>query len=253
MSYFGSTEWLIRVQKGEVLGHSIVHKFGHGIVGTGWTPISSSTLYPMPTAATSLEVLSSSGSDAAAGGGATKVQILGLDSSWAETEIEKTLTGTGTVAVGTDLLRVYRMFISEMDTYATTPTDGSNVGTITLRVASAGATWQTITPLFGQTLVGCYTIPTGKTGYLLGVDLSTDSARSVDFLMQKRLQADDVTADFAGALRTMIYEVGIDGPWSHHLKAPINIGAGPCDIVCMAKGASSPDVSVDFELLLVDD
>ena len=70
----------------------------------------------------------------------------------------------------------------------------------------------------------------------------------------KRLNADDVTTPYSGAMRVVEREIGIQGGFDHHFTVPKLIGAGPCDVGMMGKVASgTADVSVEFELLLKAD
>ena len=74
----GSPEqFLIEVVKGNIPGHTLRHRFGKGLVGTTMVPIASSLKYPTPTAAVTLEVVSSDADDTAAGAGAQEVTVLG--------------------------------------------------------------------------------------------------------------------------------------------------------------------------------
>ena len=251
-----TNDFLIDVSMGLVDGYSVVQKFGAGSVGTSLVPTTQSGVYQTPTTVTSLEIVSDDTNDTSAGTGAQEVTVTGLDSNWKEVEIVVETNGTTAVALGTDLFRVYRWYVSRSGTYANAAA-GSHVGTLTLRVAAAGATWSIIpnTPFpVAQSQIGAYTIPAGKTGYLLGKLIFTDTSKTADVYMFKRLNTDDVTTPFTGVMTITEREVGLSGGFDHHFKVAKFIGAGPCDIGFMAKVASgNADVSVEFELLLIDD
>lgn len=63
-------DYLIKVARGLVPGHRIVHKFGHGIAGTNPTPVTSSGFWRTPIAPVALEFLSDNINDSAGGSGA---------------------------------------------------------------------------------------------------------------------------------------------------------------------------------------
>ena len=101
--------------------------------------------------------------------------------------------------MSTNLIRLYRWYVSSSGTYAT-QSAGSHVGDLTIRASGAGAIWSTIpnTPFpSGQSEVGCYTIPTGYTGYLLTKNIFTDTSKTADIFFFKRENADDVSAPYS--------------------------------------------------------
>ena len=210
MSYIGSTEWYQRVQRGEIPNTSIIHKFGHTIVSATMQPICYPGEYPTPTTAQELEFVSTSNDDGVGGSGAREIVVTGIDASWNEVTQTVVTNGTAAVILDTDLIRLTRWYVAPNGTYAAAGA-GSHVGTLTIRVSGGGATWSQIpvAPLpMGQSLIGCYTIPTGKTANIIGGLLSMEATRTVDFLLMKRENADIVSAPFTGAMRTIMYEVG---------------------------------------------
>lgn len=254
MSYYGSTEWLVRVANGEVPNWSVVNKFGQGAVGTSFTPVTSSTVYQTPTSATALEVVSSDANDTAAGSGAREITLVGLNSSWAEVTQTVATSGATAAAVTTNLIRLYRAYVSSSGTYGTA-SSASHAGTITVRVASAGATWATI-PIVnsfpvGQTLIGAYTIPLNYTAYLLNYTISVDASKSTNVMLFQRPNANDVTTAYSGAIRSVDFHVGLTQTFAKYSRIPTGPFVGPCDIGFMGYvAASTADVAVDFDLLL---
>jgi len=251
-----TSDYYSEVAMGLIPKASLVHKFGAGSIGTSLTPISTLNKYETPTTAQALEVVSTSASDAVAGGGATKVTIIGLDSSWNEIVQEITLTGTTAVALTTNLIRLYRWYVSETETYATAAS-GSHTGSLTIQLSGGGTTWDTmtITPFaVGQSQISAYTIPTGFTGYLLGKHIYADTNKTVDVFFFQRPKADDVTSPYTGAMRMIEKDIGLAGSINTNFISPKNAIIGPADIGFMGKTASGiSDVSVEFELLLIAD
>jgi len=112
-------------------------------------------IYPWMTAATSLEIVSSSASDAAAGTGARTVQIQGLDTSYVEVNQTITLNGTTAVSITKPLLRINLALILSAGTGKT------NAGDLTIRDAGAGTTRGILPAGYGITRQSIYTVPAG--------------------------------------------------------------------------------------------
>ncbi len=252
------TDFLIEVTKGNVPGHSIVYKFGKGEVGTSLVPICNSLTYQTPTTAQALEFVSSDANDTAAGSGAREITLIGLDANW--NEVTQTLATNGLTAVDltTDLVRLYRWYVSESGTYAT-QTAGSHVGILTVRADSAGATWSTIgvTPFpIGQSEIGAFSVPIGYRAYVFIQELQVDSTKVVDAIFFRRSRANDITAPF-GAMRALANFIGVSGNMNPNTNAPqdgFTVVGEAADIGYMAKVASgTASISVVFEILLVKD
>lgn len=253
----GSSSFYTDVALGKIPGYSYISKFGFGTVAQNIVPITQTLAYPTPTAATALEILSSSGDDDddVAKPGARKVTVIGLDANWEEQTEEVSMDGVTPVALANSYTRIYRWFVSESGTYATA-TAGSHVGTLTIRESGGGTIWTQIdaTPFpVGQSEIGAYTIPAGKTGYLTTKHVTVDSNKSVDLYFFARRMADDVADPYTGIMRIVDREVGVTGPVTTDYKIPKGPFVGPCDIGFMGVvSANTADVSVEFELLLVD-
>ena len=248
--------FLLEVSKGNVEKHSLVNKFGAGLLTTSLLPVSQDNEYPTPTTAISLEFLSSSADDTSAGTGAREVTVVGLNSAWAEVSQTVVTNGVTPVALTTPLIRLYRWYVSQSGTYAT-ELSGSHAGTLTLRVAGAGATWSTITTTpfpVGQSQIGIYTVPLGYTGYLLAKNVFADTTKTADIYFFQRPNANDVTAPFTGTMRLFEREVGVTGGYQVMPPAPKGPFVGPCDVGFMGKvSAGTSECSVEFQLLLIQD
>lgn len=248
-------KFLIEVAKGHVPGHSIVHKFGKGTVGTTLVPITNSLVYQTPTTAIALEFVSSDANDTAAGTGAREITIQGLNSDWEVFTQTIATNGLTPVPLPTNMTRLFRWFVSGSGTYATA-TANSHVGTLTIRVASAGATWSTIGILprpVGQSQIACYTVPEGFRAFVYTHEIRVDSTKSADISMFVRNSADIIAAPFP-ALRLAANFIGISGIAQSDTNAPRNGFEAPTDILFMGKIASgTADVVIDFEILLIAD
>lgn len=112
-------------------------------------------LYPWMTAATSLEIVSDSTADTAAGTGARTVTISGLDASYNEISATVTLNGTTAAAISTQFYRINGASV------LTAGSGAKNAGTLTIRDASAGTTRAVIQPGIGTLRQAVYTVPAG--------------------------------------------------------------------------------------------
>jgi hypothetical protein len=149
---------------GIVPGATRVTALGHnpniatiGLTAEVWE---GTTAFTFLAAASTLEVLSSSASDTAAGTGARTVLISGLNASYATITETVTLNGTTPVSTVNQYLRV-NVF--------TTTTSGSgetNAGDITLRVVSGGAVQSIARAGYGFGRSCIYTVPAGFTLFI---------------------------------------------------------------------------------------
>jgi len=158
----------IQLAAGVVAGASFNHKFGatpemsQSTTGSVWDV--SDTIYPWAALDTPA-VLNVERNNVAEEG--TVVTVQGLDSNYNFQEEEITISGTDTL--GTKLFRrVNRAFATH---------DGvSNVGDIDIEAGAAGGTTVArISAGLGQTLMAVYTVPKGKTGYIMQVSMSVKS------------------------------------------------------------------------------
>ena len=248
-----ANDYHVDISRGRIRGASIVHKFGHNEgIGTTYVPISDDGIYQTPTSLTSLELVSSDANDSSAGTGARTVIVEGIGENWEEVSETVTLNGITAVALTTDFLRVYRMYVETSGTYAT-QSAGSHVGILTLRVAGAGAEWASIQvsgfPL-GQTEIGAYTVPAGKVAFIRSVHIHVDSAKAVDITAFRRDGADAVVAPFS-PMRTWGQYHGVAGATDLKFEAPVGPFPACSDIGFMGKVASGTGSAlVDFEILL---
>ncbi len=255
MTYIANKDYFIEVAKGNVPGSTLVDKFGsNASIGTTITPVTSSGLYQTPTAAANLEFLSTSSSDGAAGLGARKVTVEGLDAS-GDFQTEDIITnGTTAVPLSNAYLRVFRMYVKESGTYATA-TASSHAGTLVVRGAGGGAVWASISVVGGfglsQSQIGVYTVPNGFTAYLLSYSYSIDSNKSVDLFIFKRENILDITTPFE-PMRLQGLQDGVTGAFQFEQQAH-QVYEQNTDFGFMARVTNgTASVSVDFQLLLVE-
>jgi len=257
--YVWSRDFYLEVQKGNIPAHSIVHKFGaaKGINST-LTPVTSSKNFPTPKTLTNLEVVSDSVNDAPAGTGLRTLDLIcisDVNGSWTQQTISINLNGTTAVALPNGVYRVDRMKGTGSGTYATQTTPSHN-STITLREAGGGATWHTITSEagfgFSQSEIAFFTVPKDKDGYLLSKKIAVEGNKSANVYLYTRINADVVTAPY-GTMNVKELERNLTGTLILEPKTPRLISDGATDIGFMASvDTGTSDVSVDFEILLID-
>jgi hypothetical protein len=245
------------VSSGQVAGHSIVHKFGAGVMGTTLAPVTDSLVYRTPIVATALSITSTSAADNVAGAGAVEVTVTGIDANWNEVTQTVVPTGTTPSPITIPLLRVTRWYVSLSGSYANVEI-GSHVGELSMVETVGGAVWShiPIAPLpLGQSEIGVYTVPIGYVAYLLHKTVHVATTKTLDVVFFQRANADDVTPPYSGTMRVVEYEKGVSGTAINiNFTAPRGPFAGPCDLGFMAKvGVGTSSVSCEFELLLVQD
>ena len=166
------TPYLIGIAQGLVSGTSSINKFGY----RGSIPNSYQTIwdgaadYAYAAAGTVLAVADDTGSD---NNGTVEVQ--GLDQNYAL--ITETLT-IGGAASSNQFLRVFRARM------ITSNTGTTNVDEI--RIKRATTDLAIILAAAGQTLMSLYTIPAGKTGYLIRLQGNVDANNDALFRLISR-------------------------------------------------------------------
>lgn len=236
---------------------SVVHKFGaNDAIGTTLVPVTTDGIYRTPTTATALEIVSDDVNDTAGGSGAQLVSVQGLDSDWRHQEEIVALNGTTAVTLTNSFTRVYRMKVVASGSYAT-QSGSSHDSTITLRETGAGDEWAKLTVVdglgAGQSLIGAYTIPKGKNGYIYLNSIAVEANKAVDMLFFSREDADDITTPYSGVMQLKQSYVGASGVVKGDLLVPINRLVGPCDVGFMGKvSTGTASISVDFYIILED-
>ena len=239
-------DFFLAVAKGDFTGYTNVSKFGSNpnIKSSGFETIwDGSNLYPWPTAADTLDVVSGSANDASGGTGARTVEIQGLDSSWNLLTETVTMNGTTTVTTSGNFLRVFRARV------VTAGSSETNEGTITMNHTTSGdllaqISFDTIGQ--GQTLMALYTIPAGKTGYIINVNFSSAKDSEHTFRLMTR---DNTVTDAAWNAKEYASARGGFNDWR---KFAINKVTEKTDIDFQAIASNASACAGGFELILID-
>ena len=170
---FGSAS-NIPIAAGLVDGYSHINKFGHtgdDINGTTTIWDGSNGVYTWPTAAGVVSVASGTQS------GETVV-VEGLDVNYNIISEETTIGGTTTA----EFYRIYRAYM----------TGDTNESDVTFQIG--GTTYAIILADNGQTLMTTYTVPAGKTAYLMQLTCTMDKTNAPTFFRLMSRPVDNGTA-----------------------------------------------------------
>jgi len=240
-------DFYLAVAKGDFTGYSNVSKFGYNpTVGSGnyesiWE---GSNAYPWMSAADQLEVLSSDADDTSAGTGARTVELQGLDSSWNILTETVTMNGTSAVTTTGSFLRIFRARV------VTAGSSGRNEGTITIRDQDTSTTRALITNGAtdgnGQTLMAVYTIPAGKTGYVININVSSQKDQEQTYRLMAR---DNTVANAAWNVKEFLTGRGGFSDWR---KYAINKATEKTDLDFQVISNSTSAAAGGFELILID-
>ena len=242
------TDPYLEISKGNVPGHTRIHKFGHNeALSTNFESIwSGSNIYVYPAAATLMNLTSTDVDDLMGDTGAWNVTIYGLDAGY--NQINETVALNGQTRVPTTLqyLRVYRMIVRNVGA------TGWNEGIIYLGtgVTAAGVPtnkYAIIDANYGQTMMTTYTIPEGYTGYLIRVGITSYTAnKAFEVYLRTRSTGESW-------LRKEEYHMASGQSVEHPFTPPMPIEAHT-DIQFMGKVDVAGGVTeVNYDLVLVED
>ena len=223
-----------------------VNKFGRNAdvdTGAAGEDICDNAVFEWPAAAAATTVVSTSTDDDGdpVGTGARTVEVQGLDGDYNKLTVTATLNGTGAVTLGTQFIRVFRIKV------LTAGSGGSNAGTIAVKHSTTVLAQITIGN--NQTLMACYTVPTGYTAYMLSYYHSmnrTTTTGAVDM----RIWARPFGEVFQ--LKNLIGLVGAGTGLHNHRYSVAGAYAEKTDIyVDAVVTANDTDISSGFDLLVV--
>lgn len=231
----------IHISRGAVADTSHINKFGYNsAVGTSFetiTDLGGNQYYP--TSAGVVSVVSTDANDDDGDTGARTVKVQGLDGNYEEISETITLNGTSAVTTTASFLRVFRMRV------ITAGTTGTNEGNITAsiggndiaRISSANG---------GQTLMAVYTVPKGKTAYLIDFHGSLSKNQEAVFMIRTKNGAESSAWQVKAMFGTFANAV------HYHYPVPIEI-TEKTDIEVRVKAGATSECGSIFDLVLVND
>jgi hypothetical protein len=237
-AYYGSNKpFYLNVAQGLIPGYSGNHKFGAvplmsiNTTGTVWDI--NDTLYPWDSWTTPGTITLDRANAADIN---HIVRVEGLDASFNFVSVDITLTDVSNASAQV-FSRINRMYLL---------TDGNaNLGHI--NAVKGGVTVARITALKGQTLMSVFTIPAGKTGYLINVCMSTQTNGDGSGQVMVR--------DFGDEVFLIKHAFEISGEGGHymydfHIPTPIT-EKSDIDIRAISRANNGRYTAV-FDILLVD-
>src|SRR5210317_1793289 len=242
-STVGDIPFYLAVQQGKVPGYTMVNKFGYNpsIGSLAFETIwETGGNYPWQSTAVTVDVVSDDTNDDVAGTGARTLRIQGLDGSYNLAEETVDMDGTTTVSTTQTFLRVFRMSVE------TAGTSGNNVGNISVTYTGGSDVAATIAEGNGQTLMAVYTIPAGKTGYIVAINFGSSKDQEQTCKLKTR---DNTIAN--SAFQTKEY-LNIRGDFTYFPKRAITKITEKTDIELQAISSSTSSASGGFELILID-
>lgn len=160
-------DWNLQVSRGKVPGVSQVNVFGYGnnVTNAAFTSLWENGVYAFPAAAATMNVFSSSASDAGA-----KVLISGLDANYNMISESVTLAGTANVATTKSFLRINSFMMTTPNTSQIT-----NIGTVTVKNAANAAM---MFPNVGRMQNSWYSIPAGYSLYVRSINIFSGETKT---------------------------------------------------------------------------
>ena len=222
----------LNIARGLVRGAYSVNKFGYNpsIPSNAFETVwDGSNLYPYISTAGTATVTSD---DTASDNGGT-VLVSGLDADYNLADEVLTIGGA---AGAIDFYRVFRV---EMLSSTTADT---NSGTLTVTVDSTTAA--IVSPERGQTLMALYTIPAGKKGYIVQLDVASSASGEIDVTLLTRNGASNVWA-------TKEFLTIRGGFNEKNFILPLEVNE-KTDIEVRAKSSATAAISSGFEMIVLD-
>ena len=246
----------VDIVKGEVPGHTVIHKFGrNSAVSSSFVPICESGFFRTPTTNTALEVVSTDADDNASGAGARTIYYEGLQVQSGSLVVVSDvveLDGTTPVALPDSLIRLYRWYVASSGVYASQSV-ASHQGDISIQESGAGNVWSKIainTFGRGQSQIGAYTVPTGYIAFMTDITSSVESDKEAEILLFQRNGVLNTTAPY-NPIRLVTEISSAKGVQSINFSSPLKFEE-ETDMIFFAKQkkGDSP-ATIDFTLYLV--
>lgn len=247
----GEEEFYLKVAKGEISRHELVHKFGRNalVPNSSWAGVLSGGTFNFLTAPTPVRIKAGGNvADNAGTTGVNQIHVEGLNSSGYAVSTTIDTNGSSASLVTTkSFWRVNRLHGFQTGVYG-----GTNTGNIVIENSTGGTDLIQINAGSGQSEYGAYTIPKDKTGYLMGVTAEVDASKAADIRLITRADITSTVAPYC-PLRQRLYFDGVKGESNIRPKSPILSLAELTDIWFDANGGgAATEVSVDFEIVVVD-
>ena len=227
------------VAKGQFDDITHVHKFGavpamsQNQTGTIWDV--NDTSYPWSAFATAgtLSIPAVNASD-----DGKSVVLVGLDENYVELEETVTVSSSAATTTTGEFIRIFRAYV----------TNGSATNVGNINIQKGGTTVARITAGKAQTLMAIYTVPAGKTGYILkGVATCQSGADATGDMFIRYFGQDSFRVGHS-------FEVsGTGGEYLYDFGVPVKIPEkSDIDIRCSVR-SNNARVTAAFDIILDED
>lgn len=241
--------------QGRINGARTYNKFGsNSSVGTSietvWTP---GGLYPERTSAETVYLSSTNVNDTAAGSGARKIWIQGLDSNYNEIEEIVELNGQTGVVCTKQYIANYRMRVYEVGS------GGEAAGDVYLGIGSiTSGVPDTIYAHIkydgdhseGQTLMCVYQVPAGFTAYIGGITANLSKGDNAEVELYVKPYNEDVNGNFEAWQSKKHYHV-YESLVSLKALSPIKVTEKSKIEIRTKSVLASVSVSADWDMILI--
>lgn len=240
--YAGVSDFYFDVSAGLVGGHESVNKFGTNpsIDATQQLIWRYGGLMTYSTTADIVGISSTSAGDT------QNVRINGLDTDWNEVDVDVTLNGQNKVTLGTSLIRIHKVFNIDSTDFAGDIYVYTSAATVTAGVPAPTTTIRAyITNGDNQTLQAAYSVPAGKTGYIIFGKTSVASGKDVVIKFYGR--------GFGSVFRVQhVVDVNSEN-YDYFFKVPLVMPEKTdLEVRATQSGGGSIAVSSAFDIILVD-
>lgn len=194
----------------------------------------------MPTAAVSIEALSTNANDTAAGTGARTILVTGLNGNFDQQTETITLNGVGVVAGANQYIRVLKVEVITVGTYG-----GTNAGTITVRQSGGGTIFQRIEIGYSRSMSAHYCVPRGYYLNISGADLTNESSKPADVTVISRDNANIVAAPYTASVTQKQYR-GVVGVNHFDYEVPVRASEMTDIYIIAAYSAGTTGLTAEY-------
>lgn len=246
-------DFYAEVRKGNIPGHSVIHKFGRNssVPNGSWAFVTNlgQTAHVL-SAATTVRVKAGNAADDTAGNGAREVTVEGIVATTFAEESEAIATAGGSASSATtkSFWRVHRAWVSSVGVYG-----AANTAAVVIEDSGGSNDILTIATEEGQSQDAVWSVPYGHTGYILSVHVTVDGNKAADIRVFTRDDIDDTSAPMKSKRLKKFFD-GMLGSFVYKPVGPNSTLNAKSDVWVEAQGSGAgTEVSADIEILLVQD